>query len=275
MADSPSSPSAGIDGYGWPIAESSEQELQILTRHLARIDLADLALTQIAVGQEHAVFTSEREDLTDMVVKITRPGGYGILMEANPDGKMIGWRRGSAREYLQRITRQNRVFADTVELLGWTPQRSDTGANWPSITIAQRFRAGSPPTATEIRDLMKSLDFIHVPAVAVSLAYLRDHVFYSSAHNILVSDCRSANFVNGPEGLAGIDVIVQRPVAALRHLLRQLLRLRLESVQVASELESLCLEFPVGRNRTVRASRFIEDLGGEGPTLTALRIAAV
>lgn len=275
MADSPSSPPAGNDGYGWPREETSDQELQTLTRNLARIDLSGLALTQIAVGQEHAVFTSERDELADMVVKITRPGGYGILMEASPDGLKIGWRRGSAREYLQRITRQNRVFADTVELLGWTPQRSDTGANWPSIVSAQRFRAGSPPTATEIRDLMTPLGFVQVPPAAVSLAYLRDHVFYSNAYNILASDCRSANFVKGPEGLAVIDVIVQRPVGALRHLLRQLLGLRLDPVQVASELEALCRELPLGRNRTLRASRLIEDLGGEGPTLTALKIAAV
>lgn len=253
----------------------TNQELKTLTRHLAQVDTFTLALTRITAGQEHEVFTSGCKDFADMVIKITRPGGYGILMEASSDGNKIGWRRGSPSEYLRRVIRQNRVFDDTVVILGWTPQRNDTGADCPCIVSAQRFRAGSPPANAEITDLMTRLEFLQVPPAAVSLSYLRDHVFYSPKHNILVSDCRSANFVKGPEGLAVIDVIVQRPAKVLRHLLRQLLGLRLNPAQIADDLETLCRELPIGRNRTMRVSRLIEDLGGDGATLTDLRIAAV
>ena len=279
MADPEPLPSPETDGYGWPqlegIGPSSIQDTQVLADFFDRIALPDLRLTEIAKGQEHTVFTSDREDLANMVVKVTRPGGYGIIMEASDDSAKIGWRRGSAREYLQRIARQNRVFADTVEILGWAPQRRDTGANWPCIISTQRFRAGTPPGAAEITGYMDRLGFVKVPSAAVSLAYLKEHVFYAPEHNILVSDCRSANFVKAAEGLAVIDVIVQRPTKVLRHLLRQLLGLRLDGGRIASDIEELCRVLPVGRKRTMSIAQLIDELGGDGPTLTALRIAAV
>lgn len=279
MADSEPPPFSETDGYGWPTRDgkvgASIKETQLLAESFDRIELADLRLTAIATGQEHSVFTSDREDLTDVVVKITRPGGYGIIMDGTDGSDKISWRRGSAREYLQRIVRQNKVFADSVEILGWAPQRHETGASWPCIVSTQRFRAGTPPSTSEIHAYMHDLGFERVPPDAVSLAYLREHVFYAPAHNILVSDCRSANFVKAAEGLAVIDVIVQRPAKALRHLLRQLLGLRLDAERVFRDLEDLSRGIPIGRKRTMRIAQFIDDLGGEGPALTALRIAGV
>jgi hypothetical protein len=275
----PVSADSGADRYGWPSAPTggsvSRNEQQQLIESLNRLSKDDLQLEHLATGQEHAVFTSTRPEMRDLVVKITRPGGYGILMDARKGESTIGWRRGSPREYLERVARQNRVFADTVQILGWISQPAETGADWPCIVSTQLFRAGEPPKSEEIAAYLLSHGLISVPAVAVTLSYLKEQVYYSPEHNLLVSDCRRANFVKAPEGLAVLDLIVQRPTGCLRHLLRQLLGHSFDIAQVRSELDQVCAALPVGRERNIRVAQIIEDLGGDDPTLASLRIAAV
>lgn len=204
-----------IDVYGWPqnepAAPASAAELKIVSSILPAVDLAGLKLTHLATGQEHFVHTSSLPLYQDKVIKITRPGGYGIILDAKVGDARIDWRRATVREYLQRLHRQKRVLSDTVEILGTTLQQNDQGATVIAIVTAQKFRAGTPPSNEEIRGYMLSLGFAHVPEAMITLTYLKNFSFYSAVHNLLISDCRSANFVKADGGLAVIDVIVQRP----------------------------------------------------------------
>ncbi|EIP96522.1 hypothetical protein OpiT1DRAFT_00939 [Opitutaceae bacterium TAV1] len=272
-------PALRIDGYGWPQGESSrtaaEEDARIASSLLDPIELRELQLTHLATGQEHAVYSSTLKKFADKVIKITRPGGYGIIMEAKPGADVIGWRRAGIREYLQRVIRQNRVFADNIEILGWIRQKNENGALSMCLVTAQKFRAGTPPGQEEIQDYMKSLGFSRVPPAMITLDYLKAHSFYAGSHNLLVSDCRSANFVKADDGLAVIDVIVQRPTGHLRQLLRECLGLRLDGAQIKQQLDQLVRSTPAGRERAKQAVRLVEDLGGPTPSLTALRIAAV
>ena len=209
------------------------------------------------------------------MIKITRPGGYGIILEAKPGNQHIGWRRATVREYLQRLHRQQRVLADTVEILGTVLQRNEQGAAVPGIVTAQKFRAGTPPLPEEISAYMQALGFLHVPMGLIALKYLSDFSYYSAPHNLLVSDCRSANFVKAENGLAVIDVIVQRPTGQLRQLLRQSLGIRVDGDQLKTQLDRIIAKAANSRARAIQAARLIEELGGPIATLTPLRIAAV
>jgi len=267
------------DAYGWPQDESSPPssaaEVKIVSSILPEIELRGLELTPLATGQEHFVYTSTLPKRVDQVIKVTRPGGYGLIMEAKPGDRVIGWRRATIREYLQRVRRQNRVLDDTAEVLGTTLQRNEHGATVPGIVTAQPFRSGTPPPQDEIHAYMQALGFSHVPGRMISLKYLSGFSFYSGAHNLLVSDCRSANFVKTASGLDVIDVIVQRPAGQLRQLLRQSLGLRLDGEQFKKQLDQIIEKSAPGRNRSIQAAKLVEDLGGPPDTLTKLRVAAV
>lgn len=267
------------DIYGWPqnapASPASAAELKIISSILPAIDLAGLKLTHLATGQEHLVFTSSLPRYRDKVIKITRPGGYGIILEAKVGDIRIDWRRATIREYLQRLHRQKHVLSDTVEILGTTLQQNEQGATVIAIVTAQKFRAGTPPSNEEIRDYMLGLGFDQVPGAKITLTYLKNFSFYSAVHNLLISDCRSANFVKADGGLAVIDVIVQRPKGHLRQLLRHSLGVRLDGAQLRNQLDYVIATAPPGRQRNVQAAQLVEDLGGPTATLTELRIAAV
>lgn len=95
-------------------SDSTAAELRILSTHWPNVDMAALQLTYVATGQEHDVYVSALRDHADDAIKVTRPGGYGIVMLVEPRATKIGWRRGSPRQYLERLARQNQVFSALV-----------------------------------------------------------------------------------------------------------------------------------------------------------------
>lgn len=90
-------PPSLVDAYGWPqglkVGATAADEAEVLGSLLDYVEQGELQLTHLARGQEHTVYISALEKLADRVVKITRPGGYGIIMETKPGARVIGWKR--------------------------------------------------------------------------------------------------------------------------------------------------------------------------------------
>lgn len=107
-----------------------------------------------AGGREHdLIFQPE----TERWLKYTKPGLAGYTVDWDADGRP-SLRNALPREYFERLTRQNDLFQDDIQLVGvW---RDGTGG-WRIVTSQPHVR-GRRATMEEISEGMKALGFVQM-----------------------------------------------------------------------------------------------------------------
>lgn len=105
-------------------------------------------------GREHDVFFQSE---TERWLKYTKPGLAGYTVDWDADGRP-SLRNALPREYFERLTRQNDLFQDDIELVGiWR----DGAEGWRIVTSQPHVR-GRRATMEEISEGMKALGFVQM-----------------------------------------------------------------------------------------------------------------
>ena len=158
---------------------------------------------------EHVVYFGS---IDGRVIKCTKPGRFGY--GHGPKGKRATFSNATPLFYLQRIELMNRVFDADLRLEGIALGKSDFGNEGdliPYIVTSQRFieRADKNrphPTDLEIEDFMVKLNFRLIPDSCYN--------WFRENEGVIVLDTKQRNFINSPEGIVPIDLIVGREQAS-------------------------------------------------------------
>lgn len=154
------------------------------------------------VTGEHAVYFGAPDN---RVIKCTKPGKFGW-------GHGVNAKHCAATPwfYLQRLDLMNLVFATDFRLQGIAlgrPDSEDEGVLRPYIVVSQSFieridEKHEHPSEREIADFMVRMKF----------SLMKDSCtnWHRDADGIIVTDTREVNFIDSPEGIIPIDLIISK-----------------------------------------------------------------
>ena len=152
---------------------------------------------------EHVVYL-RRSDLR--VIKCTKPGRFGYAH--GPKGKRARFSEATPLFYLQRLELMNQEFPTDLRLEGIAldkPNFGDKETLRPYIVTSQRFIEPADqkyphPSQHEIDALMAKLGFKPLPSSCYN--------WFRESDGIIVLDTKQLNFINSPEGIVPIDLII-------------------------------------------------------------------
>lgn len=158
---------------------------------------------------EHVVYFGLPPD--GRVIKCTYPGKFGYAH--GPKEKRGRFSEATPLFYLRRLDLMNQVFDTDLRLEGVAlggPDFGTEGAWSPYIVTSQRFieRADKNrphPSELEIEEFMRELKFTRIPESIYN--WIRE------SDGVIVFDTKQPNFINSPEGIIPIDLIIGKPDA--------------------------------------------------------------
>lgn len=146
-------------------------------------------------GEEHRIFRGD-----DFYLKATHSGRYGFTVIATPGGPTLT--HALPGEYLRRLIASNRIFNDSVTLVGVA--RDETGL---VIVTSQPTIIGEGATKEEMITFFAGLHFALVPGF--SAGYRGALTFYRDLDQAAVFDAHPANYLRDRHGvILPIDGVV-------------------------------------------------------------------
>ena len=152
-----------------------------------------------------------KDEPRDRYIKLTKPNCFGLTVGAEwfiaeecEEADLKPALRGAMPpEYLERLSLQNEVFGDAIELLGIVDKRQAM-----HVVTAQPVIRGEATSFGEIAFFMEELGFLQLGEVSVgregALSFLRPD------DGIAAFDCHPANFLSNGAHVFPIDALLVR-----------------------------------------------------------------